>query len=224
MRGSARTHEIEAALTELPIFPLPQVVLFPRATLHLYVFEPRYRALLHDCLATHKALAMARIADPSDGSIPGHPPICAVAGAGVIVEHQLLSDGRATVLLRGCARVRLDELPFVPPYRRARATVLRDEQDVHGPVTPSDRAALLASAAAFVTDVRRYNPGFALHIPAELDADALSDYYAHHLVIDTHVRQALLEELCPKERVRIVTRELATQHSELSRESGGLLH
>jgi ATP-dependent Lon protease len=219
MGGSAS--EIEAALAELPIFPLPQVVLFPHATLPLHVFEPRYRAMLRDCLATHKVMAMALVVGSSHGHDPAHPPIHPVAGAGIIVEHQPLPDGRANIVLRGCARVRLDELPFVPPYRRAKATVLHDAAD---PVTATDRVALIASVSAFAADIRRHNPGFAFQVPPDVAPGILSDYCAHHLIVDPEVRQTLLEELRPKERIRIVTHELAQQHGALLRENGGLLH
>jgi ATP-dependent Lon protease len=224
MGGSAGTIEIEAALTDLPIFPLPQVVLFPQAILPLHIYEPRYRAMLRDCLATHKVMAMALVVGSSRGSDPGHPPIRPVAGAGVIVEHHLLPDGRANVVLHGCVRVRLEELPFVPPYRRAKATMLKDADGTRDPVTASERTALLASVSAFTADIRRHNPDFAFQVPPDLEPGVLSDYCAHHLIVDTEVRQTLLEELRPKERVRIVTHELAMQHSTLSRESGGLLH
>jgi ATP-dependent Lon protease len=224
MDASARATGIEAALTELPIFPLPQVVLFPQAVLPLHIFEPRYRAMLRDCLATHKWMAMALVIGPPHGPDPVHPPIRSVAGAGMIVEHQPLPDGRANVLLHGCVRVRLEELPFVPPYRRAKATLLSDVNDAHDPVTSSERASLLALVSAFAADIRRHNPDFTFQVPSDLEAGVLSDYCAHHLIVDTHVRQTLLEELRPKERVRIVTRELAAQHGALLRESGGLLH
>ncbi|HJZ87707.1 MAG TPA: methylenetetrahydrofolate reductase, partial [Polyangia bacterium] len=39
------------SLERLPIFPLPDVVLFPHALLPLHIFEPRYRALARDVLA-----------------------------------------------------------------------------------------------------------------------------------------------------------------------------
>jgi ATP-dependent Lon protease len=224
MGGSASTSDIEAALTELPIFPLPQVVLFPKAILPLHIFEPRYRAMLRDCLAAHRVMAMALVAGPSHGGDHGHPPIRSVAGAGLIVEHQPLPDGRANILLHGCVRVRLEELPFLSPYRRARATLMPDADDAHDPVSSSDRVALLASVSAFTADIRKHNPTFAFQIPTDLEPGVLSDYCAHHLIVDTEVRQTLLEELRPRERVRIVTHELATQHSALLRESGGLLH
>jgi hypothetical protein len=101
---------------------------------------------------------------------------------------------------------------------------LTDAEDAHDPVSSSDRAALLASVFAFAADIRKHNPTFAFQVPTDLAPGVLSDYCAHHLIVDTEVRQTLLEELRPKERVRIVTHELATQHSALLRESGGLLH
>jgi Lon protease-like protein len=153
-----------------------------------------------------------------DGELPA---VASVAGAGIIIEHQALADGRANILLHGRARVRIEELPFVPPYRRARATILRD---VDEPASPTDRAALLACAEAFAADVRQRNPEFSFRIPANLEPAVLSDYCAHHLLVDGALRQALLEELRPKERVRIVTEELAAQHSALLREAGSLLH
>jgi Lon protease-like protein len=215
----AKRADLEAALEALPIFPLPQIVLFPQTILPLHVFEPRYRALLKDCLATHGGLALAKLTGPAgDGTLP---PIASVAGAGIIVEHQPLSDGRANILLHGCARVMLEELPFVPPYRRARATILVDACES---VAHSDRAALLACAEAFAAEIRQHNPEFSFRIPANLEAGALSDYCAHHLLVDAGLRQRLLEELRPAERVRIVTEELALQHSAMRQESGGFLH
>ena len=215
--------QLEAALPEMPLFPLTQIVLFPHALLPLHVFEPRYRALLKDCLATHRVMAMALITNAATVGANGEPPIAGVAGAGVIVEVQELPDGRSTFLLHGQARVQIDELPFVPPYRRGRATVLTELDAV---VTADDRTALYASAVAFAAEVRRQSPQFSFRVPDQqhTSAGALADHCAHHLVVDTRVRQMLLEELDPRERVRIVTTELAMQHAGLLRERGGALH
>jgi Lon protease-like protein len=219
----AKTKDLEAALDVLPIFPLSQVVLFPEALLPLHIFEPRYRTMLKDCLATHGALAMALLLESGtdSGGRSELPRVASVAGAGIIVEHQPLPDGRANILLHGRARVRLEELPFVPPYRRARATLLCDVDD---PASASDRAALLACAEAFAAEVRQRSPDFSFRIPPNLEAGVLADYCAHQLLVDMDLRQRLLEELRPAERVRLVTGELASQHSALLRESGSLLH
>jgi Lon protease-like protein len=232
--ASTKTMEIEEAMERMPIFPLPQIVLFPQALLPLHIFEPRYRALLKDCLASHRTMALALLGpdiptETSDAEPPVSerrlPPIAAIAGVGVIVEHQALPDGRANIVLQGRARVQLDELRFEPPYRRARATLLRDTSDS---VPSSEVAALVASVTGFAAEIRKHNPTFSFRVPGSLegsiDAGVLSDYVAHHFIVDTSLRQRLLEELSPKERIRLVTRELAAQHSALLRESGGLLH
>ena len=41
----------ELAVRELPLFPLPDVVLFPQEVLPLHIFEPRYRMLLRTVMA-----------------------------------------------------------------------------------------------------------------------------------------------------------------------------
>src|SRR5258706_16373803 len=93
--------DLAPALEALPIFPLPQTVLFPAALLPLHVFEPRYRAMVKDCLATHKAMAIALIRDSPErqaeasGALQRRrlPEIAPVAGLGVIIDHAQLADG-----------------------------------------------------------------------------------------------------------------------------------
>jgi ATP-dependent Lon protease len=212
---------LEDALGELPLFPLPQVVLFPRALLPLHVFEPRYRRMIADLMDTHGALAVVLVPDPADVDRDGQPRLAQIAGAGVVLEHQRLPDGRSNILVSGRARVRLDELPFVPPYRRARATVLHD---LPTQVPDTERAALAAAATAFVSAVKKRDPSFSFELPPSLEPGAVADLCAHHLLIDAGVRQELLCELDPRARVRRVTEELAAQHSVFATERGGALN
>jgi ATP-dependent Lon protease len=204
--------DLGPALDVLPIFPLPQTVLFPGALLPLHVFEPRYRAMVKDCLATHKAMAIALICETGERDAHRHPSIEEVAGIGVIIDHVELSDGRYNILLHGRARVRLEELPFVPPYRRAKASILQS--------TPSDPpqrdvAALLASAAAFAGDIRSRDPEFDFRIPPHTAPATACDLAAHHLILDARERQTILETLDITVRVRRTTEALALQHAAL---------
>jgi Lon protease-like protein len=209
---------IDAALLDLPIFPLGQVVLFPRALLPLHIFEPRYRAMLRDCVATHSLMAIALATGETDDA--GQTKIAKIAGLGIIVEHQEVDDGRSNILLHGVHRVSLEELPFVPPYRRAKATILNE---VASHVSSPDRTALTAAVNAFASDVRKRDPHFSIDLPPSLEPGAMADLYAHHLVIDAGERQRILEELDASERVRLVTEALAMQHSRLARETNGPL-
>jgi ATP-dependent Lon protease len=208
--------DLTAALADLPVFPLPGVVLFPRALLPLHIFEPRYRAMVKACLETHRTMAMAIIPDPNDLDAQGQPKIARVAGVGVILEHQPLPDGRSNILLQGRARVELTEVPSDTPYRRARATLREERRTAVG---PADRAALVAAATALARDIHQKGD-LALDLPAHADVDVIADLCAAHLLPDARVRQAILEEQDVATRVRMVIAELALQHRALHAAGG----
>lgn len=206
--------DLDAALDALPLFPLPQVVLFPGAVLPLHVFEPRYKAMIRDCLATHRALAVVQVTGADELDEHGHPKIAKIAGAGVIVDHAELPEGRFNILVRGRARVRLEEVPFVPPYRVAKATVLHTD-DMHAP--DRDVTALLANASAFAALVRERDRDFDFKLPRDAPPGFLADVCAHHLIIDAGERQAILETLDLPDRILRVTEALALQRLALGK-------
>ena len=211
------SYDLKKALDELPIFPLPRLVFFPNTMLPLHVFEPRYRKMLADCLETHGAMAVVRM---EPGTRGGPDRIAKVAGAGVVVHHEQLADGRSNLVLAGSARVALEELPFLPPYRRARATLL---ECVRSPVPEKDQTALVAAATDFVREVRRHDSDFSFELPQSRTAGILADVCAAHLIVDADVRQRILEELDDAVRVRAVIEELAAQRLSLG-ERSRILH
>src|SRR3954452_1889609 len=95
--GAPLAPNFEAALSAIPIFPLPQVVLFPEAALPLHVFAPRYRTMLQECLATHGALVVAQVLRGEDEH--GRPRIATIAGGGLVVESRALPDGRSNIVV-----------------------------------------------------------------------------------------------------------------------------
>jgi ATP-dependent Lon protease len=193
------------ALEAIPIFPLSGVVLFPGALLPLHVFEPRYRTMLADCLATSRCMAMAfALVDGDRVDLEGEPKIAQVAGAGLVVHHALLADGRSNIVLQGRARVWLDELPFAAPYRRARARVL---DEIETAVSALDRTGLLAVATAFAKAAQKTE----FVLPPGIGPGAAADLCAHQLVVDAQARQQALEELDIAARVHLVTDTLAEQ-------------
>ena len=221
--SGALARSLEDALDAIPVFPLAQVVLFPEAILPLHIFEPRYREMLAHCMSTHRAMVVAQAIGGEDEH--GRPRIASIASGGLVIEHQQLADGRANIVLLGQARLRLVELApdDSRPYRMARATILEDEVVS---VAENDRAALVAAATMFATEVKKHDPNFTFRMPATLDAAHIADLCAFHLVVDAGVRQAVLDELDPRARVQIVLSQLALQHgammgSEQSRTRGG---
>ena len=206
---------LDDALPALPLFPLPQVVLFPRSMVPLHVFEPRYQKMLADCMDSFGAMALALLRDLHRSEIAD------IAGAGIVIEHQPLPGGRSNILLRGQARVRLEELAFQAPYRRARAVIL---EDIDTSVSNADLSGLASAATAFAGEVKKRDPGFAFHLQPNLPPGAVADACAHHLVIDIEAKQKALEELDVRNRVQLVTRELASQSAALSGSRGKMLH
>ena len=212
--------DLERALDDVPVFPLPNAVLFPRALLPLHIFEPRYRAMLAHCLATHRALVVARVADERDRDDAGRPRFAQVAGLGYIAEHKMYPDGRSNILLQGRARVSLEELPSGDPFRHVRATVLAD---VHSKVTSADRTSLVAAATSFAGELHKH-ADFSFSLPPDASEGAIADLCAQHLLFNPAARQAVLEERDIAARVRKVTAELAMQQRALQKETGSQLN
>lgn len=201
--------EAGTVLDCVAVFPLPQVVLFPGALMPLHIFEPRYRAMTRDLLATTRLLAVTQIPEHHGVDAFGQPEIAEICGVGEIVRHDVLPDGRFNILVQGLSRVRLEELPLERPYRRARLTVLGTRA---GTLQGSDVRALTSAASSFAAQVRKSHPEFSFEIPADLTAGELSDLCAHYLVLDGGERQHLLETLDDGERVRRVLEALLEQH------------
>jgi len=204
---------------EIPVFPLPKLVLFPGTWLPLHIFEPRYRALLTDALASEaRLIAVAQLKPGWEQNYDGRPAIYPIAGVGRIVKHAKNSNGTFDIVLESLARVRLDEDELEPsslPYRRAAATVLR-ERTPKGGVSPSEVSALLSLATRVAALVKRALPGFVMQAEDDDTPALLSDRIADQFVLDPATRQDLLETLDVGLRIRALTLQLAQLHLALS--------
>ncbi len=212
---------LDDALAALPIFPLPRVTLFPGTELPLHIFEPRYRQMLEDCLATHQSMAVGTLREDAEGEPHGEPQVHRIAGAGVVTRSERLADGRFNIVLLGKARVVLEELPLQGAYRRASARVLHD---LEAPVSNADRSALISLAARFADIARKLNPRFSVDIPALASASELSDFVTAHFVLHPDARQALLETLDVGARVAHLIDILSSQVAYSSRPKEMTLH
>ena len=97
------------AVRELPLFPLPEVVLFPGRPLPLHIFEFRYRIMINTILNADRRFGVLMF-DPNQGQV------AAVGCCAEIVQHQRLPDDRIKMLTLGQQRFRVLEAVREKPY------------------------------------------------------------------------------------------------------------
>src|SRR6266550_2219871 len=104
----------------LPLFPLPNLVFFPRTRLPLHVFEPRYRKMITDAVAADQRFGIVLLRPGWEADYFGTPPIHACGTVGQIEQAVPLEDGRYNILVRGEVRFRIVGEVAHEPYRTAR--------------------------------------------------------------------------------------------------------
>jgi hypothetical protein len=174
----------------VPLFPLPDVVLFPDVSLPLRVFEPRYRAMVADALEGNRIIGMVLLRPGYEADYEGRPPIFAVGCAGVITQVEQLANGEYTLVLRGLQKFEVTSEEPGGPYRVAHITPLPepppDERQTSAIVAERERVASLLAALA---DRLGIAPG-----PLTLRSDAgLAIGLAQVLELEPPEWQALLE-------------------------------
>ncbi len=112
--------------TPLPMFPL-EAVLLPDAALRLRVFEPRYRAMLRDCLAADRRFGVVLVARGSEvGGGDERHPVGTLAEVGEAVVDP---DGRARIVVVGIERLVVRRWLAEVPYPRALVGLWPDPPD-----------------------------------------------------------------------------------------------
>jgi Lon protease-like protein len=186
---------------------MENVVLFPDSLLPLHIFEPRYRKLIQDILATNKLLAISLQLEREDLGKEHAPRVAGIASVGEVVMAQELPDGRYNLIVQGRARISIDEeLTTDEPYRLITAHEIPDDPPT-APVPEADITlrALVSGLAESIPeggDLLK-QVAAAQETPAEL-----SNVLAAALVADTKDRQRLLETTSVADRLEFLTSEI----------------
>jgi Lon protease-like protein len=134
-----RTADAQTTATlpaEIPLFPLPEVVLFPGVSRPLLIFEPRYREMVTDALKGNRLIGMVLLQPGFERDYEGRPPVYALGCAGEIERHEQLPDGRFVILLRGLTTFRVLSEEQRRPYRIGRVEAVPELLE------PAERAEL----------------------------------------------------------------------------------
>ena len=157
MNTGAPDSPLNALPGELPLFPLNGVLLLPRGTMPLNVFEPRYMAMVDAALASRRMIGIIQPA--ADGTVglsaPDGTNLYRTGCAGRITGFQETEDGRYVIELRGICRFDLaEELELRDSYRRARPDFTPYLHDLvpdaeASDVTPIERDRLLSGLKGY---------------------------------------------------------------------------
>jgi len=110
----------------IPIFPLPNVVFFPKVLLPLHIFEPRYRQMVSDAIGGDQRIGLVLLQEGWEKDYDGAPAVFPVGCLGKMEAHERLAEGRFNILLRGVSRFEITDFVQETPYRIAHVRLLTD--------------------------------------------------------------------------------------------------
>jgi Lon protease-like protein len=173
----------------LPIFPLPNVVLFPNVFLPLHIFEPRYREMVTNALQEDRIIGMVLLRPGWEGQYEGRPPVYPIGCAGLITHAERLPEGRFNIVLQGLEKFRIVEEDESLSYRVARVDSIEESMREHD--REEMRAARRRLEALLVPQPK--GRGADPKVPPSMGDEDLVNALAQYLELEPVEKQALLE-------------------------------
>jgi len=203
----------------VPVFPLPTVVLFPKALLPLKVFEPRYRAMVKDVLDSYGFIAMGLLKPGWEKDYFGSPDVFPVVGVGRILEYRSEPDGTYRIVLWGERRAEIREWVTGRPYRTARVEPVPEEEPAAAGEREALRERIRTELNCLISRDEEVGPeGRSKIEEAVQTADELGflvDSIAFHFLSDPREKQVLLEARNAIVRERLL-REFLVRHAQIA--------
>jgi Lon protease-like protein len=191
---------------KVPIMPLPGAVLFPSALLPLYIFEPRYRAMLEYALK-HDRMFCVALVKPSCPDWFSLEDFFHVAGIGLIRACIGRGDGTSNLILQGLKRVRLREFEQENPFPLAKLDVV--ESQGQASVESEALGAKVVELYGKLKSKGRELPRKIDRYLSDLnDLEMLADLMASTFINDALRRQQVLEQVSLNQRLRIIIQYL----------------
>jgi len=204
----------------LPLFPLPNVVLFPNVFLPLHIFEPRYREMVADALKSDRMIGMVLLRPGWEKDYEGRPPIYPIGCSGVITHVERQDDGRYNIVLRGLERFRVVREDDNRMYRRAIVEPIAelalgaDDRRAIRTCRSKLEAMLTPTVEKGSSDPR---------MPAAMSDEDLINALAQYLDLEPLEKQALLEQQCLRTRAQSLVELLEMKMMALKAPGGSTL-
>ncbi|HEU5079679.1 MAG TPA: LON peptidase substrate-binding domain-containing protein [Opitutaceae bacterium] len=203
--------EMEITLPdEMAVMTLPNLTFFPQALLPLHIFEPRYRRMLSETLASNRLFAVASLKPASQTEADEFEPPCRVATVGIVRACQKNEDETSNLLLQGLARVEIVRIVREEPYRVIQIRALTSKPGA----SSEENAKLRQQLGKLLTTKARLGakiPGdFAQFLKTVEDPETFVDLAAFGLLEDGSFKQRLLETLDVHRRLQLFSAQVKT--------------
>jgi uncharacterized protein len=184
----------------IPIFPLPNVVLFPNVFLPLHIFEPRYRQMVDDVLNGDRIIGMVLLRPGWERDYEGRPPVYPIGCAGVVTHAERLADGRFNIVLRGMEKFRIVGEDTTRSYRQAHVTAM--PEGLTDAVRAEIRGERRRLESLLVPQPDTAKETRDAKVPTSMSDEDLVNALAQYLEFEPVEKQALLERDGLLERCR----------------------
>jgi len=182
----------------IPIFPLPNVVLFPRMPLPLHIFEPRYRDMVRAAVSGPRLIGMALLRGDWERDYEGRPPIFVAGTVGQMVRCEELPDGRFNIVLLGLREYTIERELARASYREA---VVRWREPVTEELPSGLRGEIVTLVQRYLERLGKTRDAEPVPDPA-VDHETFVNFFAQHLDVPPLEKQAMLEAPTLGERAR----------------------
>jgi len=180
----------------VPIFPLPNVVMFPYTALPLRIFEERYQCMIESALSEERLIAIALLKPGWEPHYEQRPAVHEMVCLGRITADERFESGEFNIVVTGIHRgVITDELQTDLPYRTAQLELYRDFYSVDPLVNRDVRHHELLVNFRKLFPKSRADSLFSQVLEADIPLGVTCDLLAAAVALPLSDKQMLLEEL-----------------------------
>jgi Lon protease-like protein len=198
---------------EIPLFPLPNLVLFPHIVVPLHIFEERYKLMINGCIDRTEVFGLVLLR--SGAEVESEETIHRVGVTARVVEVERLDEGRMNILCEGESRFRIQRFTHQTPFWKGTVELFEDKDEL-APESLYEQVADLYSTVA----------GLGAKISGTQEADVvlpesptdLSFMMSYVLDIESEEKQKLLEMESTSDRLRMLVAHLSESIRKLEQQ------
>jgi len=195
----------------VPVMTLPNTVFFPQALLPIHIFEPRYRKMLRDVLASNRLFAVAHLDTARHENSALIEPLHRIASVGIVRACQKGDNDTSNLLLQGICRVEVKEIVREEPYRIIAVQPITTTAGTHH----AELEVLRVEVMRLLNLRRRLGTpapkGMTQFLDSIDDIDTFADIAVFNLCDNSDIKQQLLETLETRRRLQLFAASLKSE-------------